>query len=513
MAFSSYSKFKKYTSASAKKTGPSKTETFKKTLAKIEKEKAEKSGAGLTGAPGAKGGVGGSLGGAAQISGIKIELNDESLIALNSMESTKENIFLTGKAGTGKTTLIKYFKENTKKKVVILAPTGVSAVNIGGQTIHSFFKFGINVTPVSVKKLTTGASIYKNLESIIIDEISMVRADLLDCVDRFLRLNGKDKNSPFGGVQIIAVGDLYQLPPVVTSYEEEMFTSYYKSPYFFDSKVFIDAGFKLLQLSKIYRQDDKKFIDILEGIRSGNIKDAHLDALNKRHQNFADDSIDPSVYNDYIFLVTTNAMADAINNSKLNEIETNKIIFKGRKTGAFERNLPTNEDLALKEGARIMMLNNDKEARWVNGDLGTVSKINEHKQEIFVRLENGTEILVPKYTWEMIRFSYDKDFDSVDTDVVGTFAQFPIRLAWAITIHKGQGKTYNNVIVDFGRGTFTHGQAYVALSRCRSLEGMILKTPIVRRHIMIDERINVFMKKMTSEDKSIFMGDDSHLAL
>jgi ATP-dependent exoDNAse (exonuclease V) alpha subunit len=160
-----------------------------------------------------------------------------------------------------------------------------------------------------------------------------------------------------------------------------------------------------------------------------------------------------------------------------------------------------------------MMLNNDKEGRWVNGDLGTVTKINEYKQEIYVRLENGTEALVPKYTWEMVKFSYDKDFDSVDTDVVGTFAQFPIRLAWAITIHKGQGKTYNNVIVDFGRGTFTHGQAYVALSRCRSLEGMILKTPLIRRHIMIDERINKFMKNMTSENKTIFMGDGDHLPL
>jgi len=503
MAFSSYSKFKKYTGGGAKKkAGPSKTETFKKTLAKIAKEKAE-----------AEVGGGVSKKDGFYINGEKIELNDETLIALNSMESTSQNIFLTGKAGTGKTTLLKYFKENTKKKVVILAPTGVSAVNIGGQTIHSFFKFGINVSPVSIKKATGSTAIYKNLDSIIIDEISMVRADLLDCVDMFMRLNGKNKNLPFGGVQIIAVGDLFQLPPVVTSYEEEMFSSYYKSPYFFDSKVFIDADFKLIELNKIYRQDDSKFIDILEGIRSGNIRDSHLDLLNKRYQDPMDENLDPSIFNDYIFLVTTNAMADAINNGKLNELESNKIIFKGKKSGMFERNLPTNEDLALKENARIMMLNNDKEGRWVNGDLGTVTKINEYKQEIYVRLENGVEALVPKYTWEMVKFSYDKDFDSVDTDVVGTFAQFPIRLAWAITIHKGQGKTYNNVIVDFGRGTFTHGQAYVALSRCRSLEGMILKTPLIRRHIMIDERINKFMQNMTSENRTIFMGDSDHLAI
>ena len=295
MVFSSYSKFQKYSGAGkAKKTGPSKTETFKKTLAKIAKEKAEKDGAGALGASPTDG---------AYVSGVKLELNDETLIALNSMESTSTNIFLTGKAGTGKTTLVKYFKENTKKKVVILAPTGVSAVNIGGQTIHSFFKFGINITPVSIKKATGSTAIYKNLDAIIIDEISMVRADLLDCVDRFMRLNGKDKNLPFGGVQIIAVGDLFQLPPVVTSYEEEMFTSYYKSPYFFDSKVFPDAYFKLIELNKIYRQDDDKFIDILEGVRSGNIRDSHLDLLNKRHQNPADENLDPSIYNDTVVYI------------------------------------------------------------------------------------------------------------------------------------------------------------------------------------------------------------------
>ena len=480
MSFSSFSKYKKFA-----KSKPSKTETFKRTMAKIESEKAE----------GNLGGFGG--GNSVARDNIQIDLEEENLFALNAMESTNDNIFLTGKAGTGKTTLIKYFKNQTKKKIVVLAPTGVSAVNIGGQTIHSFFRFGINVTPISIKKSEKNTAIYKNLDTIIIDEVSMVRADLLDCVDRFMRLNGKNKNAPFGGVQIIAVGDLFQLPPVVTSYEEEMFSGHYKSPYFFDSKVFEHADFKLIELNKIYRQDDSKFIDILEGIRSGNIADSHLDLLNKRHLAVLDNNIDPSIYNDYIFLVTTNAMADAINLGKLNEIETNKIVFKGRKTGMFERNFPTNEGLALKEGARVMMLNNDKDGRWVNGDLGTVSRINERKEEIYVRLENDNiEYLIPKYTWEMIKFSYDKNFDSVDTDVVGTFTQFPIRLAWAITIHKGQGKTYNNVIVDFGRGTFTHGQAYVALSRCRSLEGMILKTPIVRRHIMIDERINHFMKQM-----------------
>jgi len=499
--FSSYSKFNKKSKAS--KTGPSKTEIFKKTLAKVAAEKSEKQNPGS-----------GDKALAEKLSKefANMELNDETLVALNKMESTSTNIFLTGKAGTGKTTLVRYFKATTKKKIVILAPTGVSAVNISGQTIHSFFKFGINVSPMSIKKATGSTAIYKNIDTIIIDEISMVRADLFDCVDTFMRLNGKDKNTPFGGTQIIVVGDMFQLPPVVTSYEEEMFSSYYKSPYFFDSKVFLKADFELIELSKIYRQDDDKFIDILEGVRSGNLKDSHLTLLNKRYLNPMEDNIDPMQYSDYIFLVTTNAMADALNLGKLNELETNKIIFKGKKSGSFERNFPTNECLALKEGARIMMLNNDKEARWVNGDLGTITSINENKQEIFVRLENGENYLVPKYTWEMVKFSYDKDFDSVDTDVVGTFTQFPIRLAWAITIHKGQGKTYSNVVVDFGRGTFTHGQAYVALSRCRSLDGMILKTPLVRRHIMIDERITNFMKRMSDDSGTIFMGDEDHLA-
>lgn len=453
---------------------------FKKTMAKIEAEKS-----------GIKNGHGASS------SKIKIDLSEETLTALNLMESTDQNIFLTGKAGTGKTTLIKYFREQTQKKLVVLAPTGVSAINIGGQTIHSFFKFGINVTPVGIKKASKAqADIYKKIDTIIIDEISMVRADILDCVDLTLRINGKDKNKPFGGVQLIVVGDLFQLPPVVTNYEADMFSSYYKSPYFFDSKVFSQANFKTLELSKIYRQEDKKFIDILEGIRTGNLKDSHLDLLNTRHDATLLESLDSSILDDYIFLVTTNAMADAINTGKLNEIQTARIVFKGKKSGQFDRNFPTNEDLILKEGAKVMLLNNDTEGRWVNGDIGVVTRINDKKEEIYVRLENdNTEYLIPKYTWEMIRFSYDKDFDTIDSDVIGAFTQFPIRLAWAITIHKGQGKTYNNVIVDFGRGTFTHGQAYVALSRCRSLEGMILKTPLIKRHIIIDERVSRFMKK------------------
>ena len=318
----------------------------------------------------------------------------------------------------------------------------------------------------------------------------MVRADLLDCVDRFMRLNGKDKNKPFGGVQIIAVGDLFQLPPVVTMHEQEMFSTYYKSPYFFDSKVFKDANFKLIELNKVYRQDDDHFIEILEGIRSGKIKDSHIDKLNTRCIEIEDTS-------DYIFLVTTNSMADSINLYKLNELGTNKVSFKGKKTGVFDRNLPTNEVLVLKEGARVMLLNNDSSSRWVNGDIGVVTKINDIKEQIWVRLEDGNEYMIPKYTWEMVRFSYDKNFDSIDTEVIGTFTQFPLRLAWAVTIHKGQGKTYNNVIIDFGRGTFTHGQAYVALSRCRSLQGIILKTPLRRDHIIVDDKINSFMVQLS----------------
>ncbi len=483
MPFSSYNSFSKYKSfgKKPKKTGPSKTEIFKKTMAKIDAEKSGmKTGHGINS------------------SKIKIDLSEENLNILNQLESTNDNFFITGKAGTGKTTLIKYFREQTEKKIVVLAPTGVSAINIGGQTIHSFFKFGINVTPVSIKKATKAqADLYKKIDTIIIDEISMVRADLLDCVDLALRINGKDKNKPFGGAQLIVVGDLFQLPPVVTNYEVDMFTSYYKSPYFFDSKVFSQANFEILELNKIYRQDDKKFIDILEGVRTGNLKDSHLDLLNTRHDATLLESLDSSILDDYIFLVTTNAMADAINTGKLSEIQTAKTIFKGKKAGQFDKNFPTNEDLVLKEGAKVMLLNNDTEGRWVNGDVGIVTRIDDRKEEIYVRLENdNTEYLIPKYTWEMIRFSYDKDFDSIDSDVIGSFTQFPIRLAWAITIHKGQGKTYNNVIVDFGRGTFTHGQAYVALSRCRSLEGMILKTPLIKRHIIIDERVNAFMKKV-----------------
>lgn len=425
----------------------------------------------------------------------KLEINDDFRKALELMNVTNNNVFLTGKAGTGKSTLLQHFRETTQKRIVILAPTGVAAVNVGGQTIHSFFKFGIGITPSTVRNLHEEDSIYKNIDSIVVDEISMVRADLLDCIDKFMRLNGKDKNKPFGGVQMIFVGDLYQLPPVVTWEEEEFFNTHYKSPFFFDSKVFPKTNFYMIELKKIYRQSEEGFIDILNAVRLGKIEDFQLEAVNKRHSTELNDS-----HKNHIFLVSTNDMATNINNRKLATVKNELFTFEALITGKFNRNFPTNEELSLKKGAQVLLLNNDREGRWVNGDLAIVKEIDDFNNCITVTLqENGKEHVVTPHQWEMIKYSYNSHSEQIDSEVIGTFTQFPLRLAWALTIHKGQGKTYRQVIVDFGQGTFAHGQAYVALSRCRSLEGLVLRTPLQRSHVLVDERVVAFMEKCVTQ--------------
>jgi ATP-dependent exoDNAse (exonuclease V) alpha subunit len=421
-----------------------------------------------------------------------IEINDEFKQALHLMNETNENVFLTGRAGTGKTTLLNYFRETTKKNIVILAPTGVAAVNVKGQTIHSFFKFGIDITPDRVQNLhqddeSEEVDIYKKLDTIIIDEVSMVRADLLDCVDKFMRLNGTDRKKPFGGVQMIFVGDLYQLPPVVTGDDGDLFETYYQSPYFFSSKVFDKIGFRFVELTKIYRQTDHNLIEILNAVRLGTMTEDHLKVINSRHCPMLSHE-----HNLHVRLMTTNAMADSYNEARLRELKGDTCIFMGFITGKFKRNFPTNLELKLKKGARVMMLTNEE--RWINGDLAEVIEVNDDDNEITVKLEDGGAIcnIVP-HKWEMLRFYYNKASKRVESEVIGTFTQFPMRLAWALTIHKGQGKTYSHVIVDFGRGTFAHGQAYVALSRCKNLEGLVLKRPLEHNHVMVDERIVEFM--------------------
>lgn len=425
-----------------------------------------------------------------------IELNAKFLQALNIMEETNKNVFITGRAGTGKSTLLQHFRNTTKKNIAVLAPTGVAAVNVKGQTIHSFFGFKPDITPATVKELRpVEKAIYKKLDAIVIDEVSMVRADLMDCIDSFLRIHGKNKTKPFGGIQMIFIGDLYQLPPVVTSRDKALFGSLYKSPYFFDSMVFSrDFDMQFIELEKVYRQRDDRFLKILNAIRNNTATDEDIFAINERYiPEFHDDK------GFYIHLTTTNDLADSINIRRLADLKGKEYRYYGLIEGDFNaRDLPTGIDITLKIGAQVMLLNNDSMGRWINGSIGKIAGIEKRKGEpdiIHIELQDGGIVDVVPYTWGMYEFHYDKKLQTVISDVVGTFTQYPIKLAWAVTIHKGQGLTFDRVIIDIGRGTFSHGQLYVALSRCTSLEGIILKKPIGKKHIFMDRRVVNFVTK------------------
>jgi len=424
----------------------------------------------------------------------KIEVNEEFQKALNLAENSDKNIFITGKAGTGKSTFLNYFRETTKKQIAVLAPTGVAAVNIKGQTIHSFFNFKPDITIHKVKEIKPkNTRLYKKIQTIVIDEISMVRADLLDCVDIFLKLHGKKKNKPFGGIQMVFIGDLYQLPPVVTSKEKDIFKEFYKTPYFFDANVFKDCEFEFVELEKVYRQSDTAFLEILNSIRNNTVTDEALENLNKRVK----PDFVPEEDEFYIYLTTTNKMAEKINHEKLSKLRSKEFKYYGFIDGEFnESELPTASELTIKIDSQVMLLNNDSKGRWINGDIGRVIDIETKRTEpdiIIVELTNGEVIEVTPFTWEMYEFYYDSKKKKILTEVVGQFTQYPLKLAWAITIHKSQGLTFDKVIIDIGRGTFSHGQLYVALSRCRSLDGLVLKKPVDKKHILLDRRIVRFL--------------------
>ncbi len=444
---------------------------------------------------------------------LDIEFNEHFQKALNLMENTGDNIFITGKAGTGKSTLLNYFRNTTKKKVVVLAPTGVAALNVNGQTIHSFFRFKPDITVDSVQKFRGALSdLCKAVDTIIIDEISMVRADLLDCVDRCMRLNGKKSNKPFGGTQMIFFGDLYQLAPVVTTNEREILKGNYKTPYFFDSASFQQLNVALLELEKIYRQKDQRFIEILNAIRNNTVTEKELDEINVR----VDQTFEPKNDDFYIILTPTNAKALSVNERNLGKLKTRLITFNGTIRGQFDmKQLPTEVNLKVKVGSQVMLVNNDSGGRWVNGSVGVITGIEENKNSkdkylISVKLADGHVVNVGKNNWEMFRFAYNADTKSLESETIGTFTQYPLKLAWAITIHKSQGKTFDRVVVDMDKGTFAHGQAYVALSRCTSLNGLILKTPVKKKHILMDWRVVKFLtnfqyglsnKKQSVEEK------------
>ena len=429
----------------------------------------------------------------------RIELNEEFKRALHLMENTNHHIFITGKAGTGKSTLLEYFRSITKKNIAVLAPTGVAALNVHGETIHSFFGFKPNVTLDKIRRLPRKAALlYKNLDAIVIDEISMVRADLMDCIDYFLRLNGPDESKPFGGIQMIFIGDLYQLPPVVRGKERKLFRDVYKSEYFFDSFAFKSIDLEFVELKKVYRQKDDKFIEILNQVRNNTVSDESIKILNSR-VNADFKNVEDWEY--VVYLTTTNAMAERINRENLELLKGKTYSFKAEISGQFDEKLyPTDYELVIKKGAQVMMLNNDASGRWVNGTVGRVVGVSRKTVDgyriIRVKFRDGRVEEVLPFTWEIFHYYYNEELGTIETETVGTFTQYPMKLAWAITIHKSQGKTFDRVIIDIGKGTFAHGQLYVALSRCTSLEGIILKKPISRKHIFMDWRIVKFLTEM-----------------
>ncbi|MFH1283486.1 MAG: AAA family ATPase [bacterium] len=411
------------------------------------------------------------------------DLTAEFKRACELIENSNSNVFITGKAGTGKSTLLQYFRQNTKKKIAVLAPTGIGAINIKGQTIHSFFLFPHTFLLKENIKRHYNTRLFKSLDTIVIDEISMVRADMMDAIDYALRISRDEMSIPFGGVQVIVFGDLFQLPPVVERELGEAFQEIYTSPYFFSSKIFGEAAFKNIELTEIFRQSDERFISFLDKIRSNMVDEDDFEYLNSR----VDNALNIESCKNAIILTPTNNVANNINSKRLNKINHKQYIYEALIEGDFDnKTCPVEPVLCLKKTAQVMMMRNDEEKRWVNGTLATVHKLSDDLIEVEI---DGVVHEVSKVKWQKVRYKYSEKKGKIEEKVVGTFLQYPIKLAWAITIHKSQGQTFNNVIIDVGRGAFAHGQMYVALSRCKKFDGIKLRRPIIHSDIIFDKRI------------------------
>lgn len=418
-----------------------------------------------------------------------IPLNDEFNGVLDQLERTRDNLFITGKAGTGKSTLLQLFRNTTKKRCAVLAPTGIAALNVRGQTIHSFFGFPpkmINRKDINKRK---NSRMYSNMDVCIIDEISMVRADMIDNIDIFLRIN-RGVNKPFGGVQMVFFGDLFQLPPVVASdYERQVFSTYYETPYFFSSEIIRNPDFELqlIELNQVFRQDERRFVNLLDAIRLNQMDYDDLLDMNERHVPVPEDK------EYYITLTSRNAIADQINQLEIKKLHSEAFSFSANVTGSFNPRLfPTDPVLQLKKGAQVMFVKNDPQKRFVNGTIGLVQDVKADSiiVSIIDSKEDTKDFELERLEWEIIKYKpNEKNPTQITTETVGTFKQYPVKLAWAITIHKSQGKTFDRVIVDLGSGAFEYGQTYVALSRCRTFEGVILKRPLTGRDIMVDQRV------------------------
>lgn len=429
--------------------------------------------------------------------------NREWLQALQIVQYTRRSLFLTGKAGTGKSTFLRHVAQTTKKKYVILAPTGIAAINAGGQTLHSFFKlpfhpllpndsrYNIRNIRKTLKYSGVTTKLLRETELIIIDEISMVRADIIDFIDKVLRIYCRNMREPFGGKQLLLVGDIFQLEPVVKEGEWRLMQPFYASAYFFSAKVWQEMSLVSIELRKVYRQSDEHFIGILDRIRQNQATEEDIKEINQRVQNTESRLTDQSLP---ITLATRRDTVDYINEQKLSELDGDSTIFHGSITGEFpETSLPAPMELEVKPGAQVIFIKNDKERRWVNGTLGIVINIDEEEGIITVVDEDGHEYDVEREVWENMRYTFNEKEQKIEEELLGTFIQFPLRLAWAITVHKSQGLTFRKVKIDFsGGGAFAGGQTYVALSRCTSLEGITLEEPIRKRDIFVRAEVVSF---------------------